>query len=62
VLAAYGAQSDTYQCPAPYALIQKAKYLNCKPWELLEQSVYWQDWAAISMTAEHDARKILHPD
>jgi hypothetical protein len=35
--------------------MQAAKYLNCQPWELMEQSVYWQDKAHIAMTAEQQA-------
>lgn len=46
-------------CPEEYALIQAAKYLNCKPWELLEVSIFWQDKAFKYMTAENNARKTL---
>jgi hypothetical protein len=40
-------------------LFQAAKYIGCKPWELIEQSVYWQDKAIIAMTAEAQAQEIL---
>lgn len=47
------------ECPEDYALIQYAKYLNCKPWELMEQSIWWRIRASQFMTAESSARKIL---
>lgn len=46
-------------CPDYYVLIQAAKYLECKPWELMEQSVVWRDWALKCMTAESNAQEIL---
>lgn len=48
------------ECPEWYALIQAAKYLGVPPWELMEQSVWWQDKALIAMTAENEAQKILN--
>jgi len=46
-------------CPDWYAVMQAAKYLGVAPWELMEQSIWWQDKALIAMAAEHQARKIL---
>lgn len=58
-MTALGISSDRYTCPDWYMVIQAAKYLGVAPWELMEQSVYWRDKAAIAMTAEHNARKSL---
>lgn len=51
-------ETETAWCPNWYPTIQAAKYLGCKPWELLEQSVWWRDKALIAMTAEQQAQKI----
>ena len=45
--------------PDWYVVIQAAKYLNVAPWELLEAPVWWRDKALLSMTAEHEAQKII---
>ncbi len=47
------------ECPDWYPIIQAAKYLNCKPWELMEVSIYWQDKAIICISAENEAQKII---
>jgi hypothetical protein len=44
-------------CPDWYATVQAAKYLEVAPWELLKQSIWWQDKALIAMTAEHEAQE-----
>lgn len=49
---------DAY-CPDEYAYIQAAKYLNTTPWELLNQPMYWTDWAFGSMAVENQVQKIL---
>jgi hypothetical protein len=36
-----------------------AKECNCTPWELLEQSVFWQDVAIKKVSAEASARETL---
>lgn len=59
MITASGGESELYYCPKWYAVIQAAKYLGVAPWELLEQSIYWEDKAFIAMTAEQEARKIL---
>jgi hypothetical protein len=46
------------QCTDYYALAQAARYWQCPPWELAQQSVYWQDIAHKCMTAEADGQKI----
>lgn len=46
-------------CPDWYATIQAAKYLNCAPWELIEQSIYWQDKAFVGMDGESQAQDTL---
>lgn len=45
-------------CPDWYYLLQTAKYLGVAPWELIEQSVVWQDIALIAMMAESEAAEI----
>jgi hypothetical protein len=45
-------------CPDWYAVVQAAKYLQVAPWQLIEQSVWWQDKALIAMTAEHQAEEL----
>jgi hypothetical protein len=54
-----GEETETAKCPDWYSLIQAAKYLNVAPWVLMDQSIYWQDKALKSITAENQARKIL---
>ncbi len=45
--------------PDYYPIMQAAKYIGCPPWELLEQSAWWQDKALICMTAENEAQEII---
>jgi len=58
-----GEETETAWCPDWYALVQAAKYLGVAPWDLMRQSIYWQDKALIALSAEHDAREIRaqHP-
>jgi hypothetical protein len=46
------------RCTDYYAIVQAARYLGCDPWELIDQSVYWQDVAHKCMTAEIEGQKI----
>jgi len=39
--------------PDWYYLIRAADRLHCTPWELLEQSIYWQDIAVKAISAEN---------
>lgn len=52
-------ETDTAWCPDWYALIAAAKYLGVAPWQLLEQSAWWQYVALKAMTAEKQAQDIL---
>lgn len=54
-----GQETQTAWCPDWYAVVQAAKYLGCKPWELMDMPVWWLDRALIAMTAENQAREIL---
>lgn len=45
-------------CPDWYEVIQVAKYLGCKVWELEDQPMYWHQKALIAMEAEAQAQKI----
>ncbi len=46
-------------CPEDYNLFKAAQYLGVAPWELMEQSVWWQERAIMFMNAEAEAAKIL---
>ena len=46
-------------CPDWYAVIQAAKYLGVPPWELMNQSLWWQDRAFMSMSAEGEAQDFI---
>lgn len=45
-------------CPEDYNVVKAAQYLGCKPWELMEQPIWWRDRAIKFMNAETQARKI----
>lgn len=45
-------------CPDWYPLIHAARYLGVAPWELLEQSRVWVEWAGIAESAELAAKWI----
>jgi hypothetical protein len=45
-------------CPDWYGVITAARYLGVPPWELIEQSIYWQDRAFVAMTAEKQAQEV----
>ena len=44
--------------PDWFLVLRACDRLHCKPWELLEQSIYWQDIALKAITAENEAAKI----
>jgi hypothetical protein len=60
VLSASNTASDSYPCPDWYVVIAVAKYLGVAPWQLMEESVWWQDKAMVAMAAEAQAQKILN--
>lgn len=45
--------------PDWYALIAIARYIGVAPWDLLDQSLWWQHKALVAMTAERQAERIL---
>lgn len=45
--------------PEDWALFKAAKYCNCKPWELLEQPVWWKLTALNYMSAEAEGQEML---
>jgi len=47
------------KCPEDYNLFKVAQYLGVAPWELMEQSFWWQERAIMFMNAESAAAKIL---
>jgi hypothetical protein len=46
-------------CPEDYTLVKAAQYYGVAPWELMEQSFWWQERAIMFMNAESAAAKIL---
>lgn len=52
-----GVETATAWCPEWYPLLQAAKYLGCKPWELLDQAAWWKDKALIALAAENEAQE-----
>jgi len=51
--------TETAWMPWYYPIFKAAKECNCKPWELLEQSVFWRDAAIKVVSAEAQAQKII---
>lgn len=45
-------------CPDWYRLGQVAKYWNVPPWEMIKQSIFWENKALIAMNAEAQAQVI----
>ena len=45
--------------PEWYSLLQAARYLGTPPWGLLEQPVFWREWALDALAAENMAEKNL---
>jgi hypothetical protein len=45
-------------CPEDYNVVQTARYLGVAPWELMQQSIWWQERAILFMNAETQAAKI----
>ncbi len=44
--------------PEWYPLMRAARYLNVPPWELMNQSQVWMDWALAAEAAEIEAHNI----
>ena len=42
--------------PDWYPILRAARYLGVPPWELLEQSSAWMQWAITAEGAENEAR------
>ena len=47
------------EVPEWYELFVAAKYLGVAPWELLDQPVYWKEWAIAASSAEGSAKASL---
>jgi hypothetical protein len=45
--------------PEDYKIFKAAQYCNCKPWELVEQSLFWTFKALDYMSAEEEAQKSI---
>ncbi len=45
-------------CPDWYNTMKAAQYLGVAPWDLMEQSIWWQEKAIIAMNAEAEADEI----
>lgn len=45
------------ELPEWYISLRAAKYLGCKPWELIEQPVIWQEYALAAVRAEGTAQE-----
>lgn len=43
--------------PEYWNIVQAAKYLGVKPWELIEQPIYWFNVAMICMSAESELQQ-----
>lgn len=54
-----GTRTETAWMPDWYPTIVAAKYLGVAPWDLLNQSVWWQQKALIANSAERYARAEL---
>ena len=48
------------ECPGDYALFKAAQYCNAKPWEMVEQSLWWTYKALDYMSAEAEAQEIIN--
>ena len=46
--------------PEWYVVVQAAKWLGVKPWDLLEQPVWWLHWGLAGRAAEAKAEKTLN--
>lgn len=45
-------------CPDWYLAVRASDRLHCKPWELIEQSIYWQDVGLKAISGEIEGAKI----
>ena len=52
-----GEETATAWYPWWFPLLIAAKECNCKPWELMEQPVFWRDVALKKIAAENRAQK-----
>lgn len=43
--------------PEWYGVVRAAKYLGVAPWDLMERSHVWVDWALTAEKAEDEAEK-----
>lgn len=48
------------ELPDWYALLMAARYMHVPPWELLERSSCWREWALDAIAAENMAEKNLN--
>ena len=46
------------EVPEWYYLLRACDRLHCQPWELVQQSIYWQDIALKALSAEVEGEKI----
>ena len=54
-----GEETETAWCPEWYPLFLAADRCHAKPWEMVEQSVWWSDKALTALSAENWARDYL---
>ena len=47
------------KCPEDYILVKAAQWLGVAPWDLMEQSIWWQERIIMFMNAEAEAQKII---
>jgi hypothetical protein len=45
------------EMPDWYPLIRAARYLGVAPWDLMEQPLYWSEWAITAEAAENEAQE-----
>lgn len=50
-------QGNAEPIPEYWTVIQVAKYLGCKPWELIEQPRYWLSAGIICINAENEVKE-----
>jgi hypothetical protein len=54
-----GEETELARCPDWYPVFKAAQFCNCKPWELVKESVFWKDKALKALTAEAEAQEFL---
>ncbi len=55
----FGWSTSAFPCPDFYGVVSSARYYNTTPWDMLEQSTYWQEIAVISSKGEASAQKVI---